>query len=93
MTEVYCDMRPNGGCQLESRDPSGKHIREMGAFGGGVPGAQWITLPCDSTLRLRASRYATFTYASKGEYFVSGTFSSQSRKIPTIIALTCGRAL
>ena len=82
MAEVYCDMSPNGGCRLESRDSSGKPIHEMSAFGGGVPGAHWITLPCDSTIRLRVSPFATFTYDSKGDYSISGTFSSQPAKDP-----------
>ena len=82
-TEVYCDMGPHGGCRLESRDPSGKHIVEpQHAFGGGAPQARWITLPGDSTIRLRVSRYGGFTYASTGDYFVSGTFSSQPPKDP-----------
>jgi hypothetical protein len=83
MTEVYCDMGPNGGCRLESRDASGKPIEwEPGPFSGWAQGSHWITLPCDSTIRLRVSRIATFIYASKGDYLVSGTFSSRPPKDP-----------
>lgn len=79
--EVYCNMGLNGGCRLEARDASGKPIEwQPGPFGGGEPGAHWIMLPCDSTMRLRISHYATFTYASKGDYTIAGTFSSQPPK-------------
>jgi hypothetical protein len=80
--EVYCSG-DNGGCRLEARDASGKSIEwQPGPFGGRVAGAHWITLPCDSTIRLRVSRWATFIYASAGDYSVSGTFSSQPANDP-----------
>jgi hypothetical protein len=42
----------------EMRDASDKPVPESpGGFGGGAPGASWISLPCDSTVRLRASVY------------------------------------
>ena len=42
----------------ELRDASDKLVPESGGgFGGGAPGASWIMLPCDSTVRLRASVY------------------------------------
>jgi hypothetical protein len=42
----------------ELRDASGKPVPESGgASGGGGPGAYWMTLPCDSTIRLRATVY------------------------------------
>ena len=42
----------------EMRDASNRPVPESpGGFGGGAPGADWITLPCDSTVRLRASVY------------------------------------
>ncbi len=81
--EVFCNMSPGGGCHLESRDQAGKPIAPRGGgFGGGMPGAHWITMPCDSTVRLRISRYATFTYANTNDYFVSGTFTSEPPKDP-----------
>ena len=42
----------------ELRDASDKPVPESpGGFGGGAPGAHWITSPCDSTVSLRASVY------------------------------------
>jgi len=72
ITEIYGDM---GGCHLELRDAKGQPLPPMGfAFGGGMPGAHWMTLPCDSTVRLRISPYASFSFASKEDYFMSGSF-------------------
>ena len=83
ITEVYCDVGPNGGCHLESRDRSGKPIvRDEAVFSGGIPAPRWITLPCDSTIRLRVSPYAASIYASENDYFVSGTFSSKPPSDP-----------
>lgn len=46
------------GAVWELRDASDKLVSESeGGFGGGAPGASWISLPCDSTVRLRASVY------------------------------------
>jgi|ERR1022692_2701710 hypothetical protein len=40
----------------ELRDASNNLIPgPPGAFSGGAPGASWLSLPCDSTVRLRAS--------------------------------------
>lgn len=75
-TEVYCDMRPGGSCHLENRDAAGELLpAKPGGFGGGMPGAVWTTLSCDSTVRLRVSAYAAFSPASTKDYFVSGTFT------------------
>ena len=42
----------------ELRGASDKLVPESGGeFSGGAPGAAWIVLPCDSTVRLRASVY------------------------------------
>ena len=47
------EMR-DGSNQLVPMPPS--------AYSGGAPGAQWVTLPCDSTVRLRVSLYAAGRY-------------------------------
>jgi len=40
------------------RNAAGKLVPQSpGGFGGGAPGATWVSLPCDSTVRLRASVY------------------------------------
>jgi hypothetical protein len=42
----------------EMRDGSGKPVPVApGGFSGGAPGANWIVLPCDSTMRLRTTVY------------------------------------
>lgn len=70
--EIYCDM---GGCHLELRDTKGQPLPSRGfAFSGGAPGAHWMTLPCDTTVRLRISPYASFSFASAEDYFMSGSF-------------------
>jgi hypothetical protein len=75
-TEVYCDLSPSGGCHLEARDAAGELLpTKPTAFSGGHPGASWITLHCDSTVRLRISAYAAFSPASTTDYFISGTFT------------------
>jgi hypothetical protein len=74
--DVYCNMNPGGGCHLNFSDASGQPVRmKGGGFGGGMPGKSWITLPADATVRLRISAYATFSYASMNDYFISGTFT------------------
>jgi hypothetical protein len=76
-TEVYCDLRPGGGCHLELRDGAGQILpRKAGGFNGGAPGAYWITLPTDCTARLRLSPYATFSFATTNDYFISGAFTA-----------------
>ncbi len=50
---------PQNGIQAELRDVRGEPAPEIGSGGdGGFPSAHWITLPYDSTIRLRASWYA-----------------------------------
>jgi hypothetical protein len=76
VAEIYCDMNAGGGCRLESRDAAGLPILlQTSCFSGGTPGVSWITLPCDATVRLRVSAYATFSYASTNDYFVAGIFT------------------
>lgn len=70
-TEIYCDM---GGFLLELRDANGQLLPIKEGGGGGMPGAHWMTLPCDSTVRLRISAYASFSFASQADYFMSGSF-------------------
>lgn len=43
----------------ELRDATDRPVPESpgGNFGGGAPGASWISMPCDSTVRLRATVY------------------------------------
>ncbi len=70
--EIYCDM--NSGLTFDLRDMKGEPVpMKPFAFSGGTPGANWLTLPCDSTVRLRISPYATFTPASSDDYMISGT--------------------
>jgi hypothetical protein len=76
-TEIYCNLSPGRGCRLEFRDPAGRPLPlHGGAFGGGMPGANWISLPCDATVRLRLSAFAGFSYASTNDYVVAGTFTA-----------------
>jgi hypothetical protein len=76
VASLYCDLRPGGGCKLEYRDASGHSLAPVPfAYGGGAPGAAWINVPCDSTVRLRLSLYADLPAVSTVDYFVSGTFS------------------
>lgn len=62
---IYCDFaktdfRPEykGGlkCKLEDKDK--KLVKETSyPFGGAVPASEWVTLPSDATIRLRASPF------------------------------------
>ena len=62
--DVYCNMIDASACRWELRDSSGKAVPESpGGFGGGTPGRDWITMPSDSTVRLRATVYG----GGKGE--------------------------
>ena len=71
--EIYCDM--NSGLTFDLRDMKGEPVpMKPFAFSGGTPGANWLTLPCDSTVRLRIYPYASFTPASSDDYMISGTF-------------------
>ena len=62
--DVYCNMIDAAACHWELLDGSGKPVPESpGGFGGGAPGRYWVTLPTDSTVRLRATVYG----GGKGE--------------------------
>jgi hypothetical protein len=52
---LYFD--PVKGLRCELRDSTGKAVGGGGFGNGGRPGADWISLPYDSTVRLRASMY------------------------------------
>jgi hypothetical protein len=53
--EAYFD--PAHGLKCELRDANGKSPSQAGGGSGGGPAATWITLPHDSTIRLRANMY------------------------------------
>ena len=54
-TQFYFD--PAQGLRCEMHDANGRAHASSGAGSGGGPGATWITLPYDSTIRLRANMY------------------------------------
>lgn len=62
---IFCDFgksdyRPEykGGlqCQLQDKDKNPVNATSY-PFGGGIPVSEWVTLPTDATLRLRASPF------------------------------------
>ncbi len=53
--QFYFD--PSEGVHCELRDANGKSPSQAGGGSGGGAGAAWITLPYDSTIRLRANMY------------------------------------
>lgn len=59
------DFRPEykGGLRCELRDKDKRPVRSppppFGGGGGGVPSSEWVTLPSDATIRLRASPFGT----------------------------------
>jgi hypothetical protein len=63
--QIYCDFaktdfRPEykGGLQCEMHDKDKKPVKATGyPFGGSVPKSQWIRLPTDATIRLRATPF------------------------------------
>jgi hypothetical protein len=68
--QVYCNMEGDmahapdfkriqkAGCRWELRDGFGKRVEESPfGFSGAGPGTDWVTLPCDSSVRLRASLF------------------------------------
>jgi hypothetical protein len=59
-TQFYFD--PSDGLRCVMQDANGKTVSPSGAGSGGGAGASWITLPYDSTIRLRANMYG---YGSK----------------------------
>jgi hypothetical protein len=62
---LYCDMgktdsaaNERSGLQSELKDSNGHAVEAAAtAFGGAVPTSQWVTLPSDATIRLRASPF------------------------------------
>jgi hypothetical protein len=62
---LYCDMgrtdfRPEhrSGLQCELKDENNHSVESAAfGFGGAVPLSQWVTLPSDATIRLRASPF------------------------------------
>lgn len=62
---LYCDLgkqdfRPEykGGLNCELKDEHGKIVESQSfPFGGGVPKSQWVTLPVDGSMRLRATPF------------------------------------
>jgi hypothetical protein len=63
--QLFCEMsktdfRPEykGGLQCEMRDKDKKLVKPTGyPFGGQVPKSEWVRLPGDATIRLRASPF------------------------------------
>ena len=63
--QLFCemgktDLRPEykGGLKCEMHDKDKKLVKSTGyPFGGGVPKSEWVTLPCDATIRLRATPF------------------------------------
>lgn len=54
------DFRPEykGGLRCELRDKDKQLVRPMGyPFGGAVPSSEWVKLPADATIRLRATPF------------------------------------
>jgi hypothetical protein len=54
------DFRPvyKGGLQCELHDKDNRPVPSTGyPFGGAVPKSEWVTLPSDATIRLRASPF------------------------------------
>lgn len=54
-TQFYFD--PSGGLRCVMKDANGNTVSTGGGGSGGGAGATWITLPYDSTIRLRANMY------------------------------------
>jgi hypothetical protein len=62
---IFCDMgkhdfRPDykGGLQCEMRDKNEKPVESTSfPFGGATPKSEWVTLPTDATIRLRATPF------------------------------------
>lgn len=84
--EVYCAL-DRGAYHMSDSDTSGKPLPQRFVpprfSNGGLPGTSWITLPSDSTIRLRLTAYAGFYYASTNAYLISGTFSASPPADPT----------
>ena len=62
---LFCDLGKNdfrpeykGGLQCELRDKDKRPVLSTGyPFSGAVPKSEWVTLPSDATIRLRASPF------------------------------------
>jgi len=62
---VFCDLGKNdfrpeykGGLWCELTDKDGKAVKASGfAFSGAVPKSEWVSLPTDGTIRLRATPF------------------------------------
>ena len=62
---IFCDFgrhdfRPEykGGLRCELKDKAGQTVKTQSfPFGGAVPLSEWVTLPTDSTIRLRSSPF------------------------------------
>lgn len=65
---LYCDLgrhdfRPEykGGLQCELRNKDKQPVKSTSySFGGATPKSQWVTLPSDATIRLRASPFGVW---------------------------------
>jgi hypothetical protein len=96
--QLYCEMgksdfRPEykGGLWCELRDRDDQPIENAPLlFGGAVPQSEWLTLPTDGLIRVRASPFGIrraegmalcphlgqhWVVAGGEEYFLSGTFT------------------
>jgi hypothetical protein len=70
---LFCDLGKNdfrpeyqGGLQCELRDKAGKTVMPAPfAFSGAVPRSQWVTVPSDGTIRLRASPFGIYRPGSR----------------------------
>lgn len=87
-TAVFCDLtaatsqHPKPAAVWEMWDEAGKPVPgSPSAFSGGAPGASWISLPTDSTVRLRASVYAG---SGPGDGSLSIFFLSNHWLIPKV---------
>lgn len=68
LMQIYCDLgktdfRPEykGGLQCEMKDKEKRPLKTTPfPFSGAVPQSQWITLPTDGTIRLRASPFGIY---------------------------------
>jgi hypothetical protein len=62
---IFCDMGRHdfraeykGGLHCELRDKDGKPLKTRPfAFSGGVPASEWVTLPSQATIRIRATPF------------------------------------
>ncbi len=70
---IYCDFgktdfsgKTKTGLICELRDADGTPVDSQPfAFGGGVPKSEWVSLPTDATIRLRASPFGIYRPGAK----------------------------